>query len=363
MKIVIVGGGMQGRVIAENLICRPEEPDVVVVDITKPDKLPDGVGFKQASVLDETQAKQEVKDADAVILAVPSGISHVALLNLINAGRPIVDVSFTPDPPLEFSAAAKATGACCVVDCGISPGLSNILLGRAIAELGGADSLKILVGGLPQDPPPIFRHAVYFNPNDLIAEYIRPARARKAGLNVAPLPLDVPEVCHVDSELGALELFVSDGLRSLLTSYPDVRDMAELTIRWPGHLQTMKTLRELGLFDEPVASGAIAKVLLDRYPAHQYPDYLLLLIEVRRQDKYRSWRLLDRCTSGVSAMSRTTGFTTAAVAMLLARKQFTKPGVHPPERLGAETNLAQLVVDDLAERGINVMELADVTAR
>lgn len=361
MKIVVVGGGMQGRVIAENLVAREEKPEIVVVDIKQPDRLPTGVSFRLANVLDQTQARRETKDADAVVLAVPSGISHVALSNLLGGGRPVVDVSFTPDPPLELSALAKASGACCLVDCGVSPGVSNILLGRAIAELGGADSVKILVGGLPQDPPPVFRHAIYFNPNDLIAEYVRPARARKSGLDVAPSPLDVPAVPLADAELGDLEMFVSDGLRSLLTSYPDIRDMTELTIRWPGHLDTMTTLRDLGLFDDADTSAGIAKSLLKKYPEQKYPDYLLLMIEVRRGDEFLSWRMLDRYTNGLSAMSRTTGFTTAAVAMLLARKQFTEPGVHPPERLGAEPGLAQVVVEDLARRGVKIVELSRVT--
>ncbi len=353
MQIVVVGGGMQGRVIARNLQARDERPEVVIVDLKKPEHL-DDVQFKQANVLDESQARAVVKDADAVVLAVPSEISHAALANLIRAGKPVADVSFTPDPPLELHAAAQASGSCCVVDCGVAPGLSHMLAGRAHAELGGLDSLRILVGGMPQDPPPVFNHAIYFNANDLLAEYVRPARARKHGINIAPAPLAVDAEKYTDAELGELDAFISDGLRSLLTSFPDVPEMSELTLRWSGHLETMKTLYELGLLEDIAASSAIANTLVKRYSQNVYPDVLLMVIEAKYKNDLRLWRLIDRKTHGMSAMSRTTGFTTAATAMVLARKQFTEPGVHPPERLGRDEGLTRAIVEDLKDRGVHI---------
>lgn len=360
MQIVVVGGGMQGRVIAQNLLQREEKPEVVIVDIKQPEKL-EGIGFKQANVLDESQAREAVKDAHAVVLAVPSEISHAALANLIRAGKSVADVSFTPDPPLELDEAAKAKGACCVVDCGVAPGLSHILAGRAFAELEGLDSLRILVGGMPQVPPPGFFHAIYFNPNDLLAEYVRPARARKHGVNIAPSPMDVDFDKYTDMELGELDAFLSDGLRSLLGSYPDVPDMSEWTLRWEGHLDTMKTLHELGLLADPVSSAAMAGTLVGKYPDQAYPDVLLMVIEAKHKNERRLWRLIDKRTDGMSAMSRTTGFTTAAVAMVLARKQFTEPGVHAPERLGQDAKLTSTIVKDLVDHGVNICEIAPVT--
>jgi saccharopine dehydrogenase-like NADP-dependent oxidoreductase len=353
MKIVVVGGGMQGRVIAENLLARQEKPAVVIADLIEPALVPAGATFEQCDILDAAQASRLVKGADACALAVPSRIAHQSLENLLNAGACVADVSFTPDPPLTLDALAKKQGACCVVDCGVAPGLSHLLSGAAHAELGGLDALRIFVGGIPQSPPPGFHQAVYFNAADLLAEYVRPARARQGGKDVAPAPLDVQFEVFKDSELGTLQCFLSDGLRSLLGSYPDVPDMAEFTMRWPGHLDTMITLRQLSLL-EPEVINKVAEQLTAKFPADDFPDVLLMVIEARRGQKRRSWRLIDRRTGDQSAVARTTGYTTAAIAMVLARREFTEPGVHPPERLGRDAQLTAKIIDDLTARGINI---------
>ncbi|HEY9760848.1 MAG TPA: saccharopine dehydrogenase C-terminal domain-containing protein [Oculatellaceae cyanobacterium] len=361
MQIVVVGGGMQGRVIARNLLAREEKPQVVLVDVKAQEKL-EGVTLQQANVLDQDQAIKIAKDADTIVLAVPSSIAHAALSNLIRANKPIVDVSFTPDPPLDLNPLAEANGVCCVVDCGVAPGLSHILVGQAHADFGGLDSARIMVGGIPQTPPPSFHHAIYFNPDDLLAEYVRPARARRFGLDIAPAPMDVPAEKHIDSELGELDAFTSDGLRSLLGSLPAVREMSEWTLRWPGHLDTMKLLYDLGLLSDDKTSSAIAKTLVTKYPADMYPDLLLMQVEAKFKGQQRIWRMLDKSTHGESAMSRTTGYTTAATAMVLARKQFTTVGVHAPERLGKEKTLTAIILEDLLKHGIKIVEMTTVVA-
>lgn len=358
MRIVVFGGGMQGRVIAANLSARKENVEVIVADVKQPASLPKGVKFEQGSVLDEKQTATILRGADAAVLAVPSEIAHAALENLIKSGVPIVDVSFTPDPPLSLNDAAVKSGAVVVVDCGVAPGLSHMLVGSANTQLGGLDSAKIYVGGMPQNPPAVFNHAVYFNPQDLFAEYIRPARARYAGKEVAPAPLDAPIEPFKDRELGNLESFLSDGLRSLLTSFPNIPEMEERTLRWKGHLETMENLRQLGLFECPDTVRNVAGAIGTRFPAEQYPDVLLMVVECRRGNQTKAWRMIDRVADGNSAMSRTTGFTTAATAMVLARKEFTKPGVHAPEVFGADAKLTDIVVRDLAERGVVVSEFA-----
>ncbi|MBX9686650.1 MAG: saccharopine dehydrogenase NADP-binding domain-containing protein [Candidatus Obscuribacterales bacterium] len=358
MRIVVFGGGMQGCVIAKNLADRPEKPEVIVSDLVKPNALPEGVKSVIADVTDAEQVKNLLKGADVAVLAVPSKIAHGALKNIIETGVPVADVCFTPDPPLDLAELARKTGSACIIDCGVAPGLSHLLIGHAYAQLGGLDSVRILVGGVPQDPPPAYKHAVYFNPHDLMAEYVRPARARQKGKDIEPHPLDASIEKHEDHELGQMEAFLSDGLRTLLTSYKDVPFMEERTLRWPGHLDTMKMLREMGLLDDPTAFHAIAGTLGNRYPSHANKDVLLMLVEGKRGNETRAWRLIDRYHDGMSAMSRTTAFTTAATAMVLARKQFSEPGVHPPEDLGHNPEVTKAMLADLAQHGVMVTELS-----
>lgn len=362
MRIVIFGGGRQGWVIAKNLSERKEQVQVVLADLhpsTQP-PLPN-VESVIADVLDPAQVAKLVKDVDCAVLAVPSQISHAALKNLLATGVAIADVCFTPDPPLDLDLVAQKSGSCCVVDCGVAPGLSHLLIGAAYEQLGGLDSARIFVGGIPQTPLDAFRHAVYFNPHDLLSEYIRPARSRQSGKNIGPHPLDVPVQEYNDKELGGLEAFLSDGLRSLLTSYPDIPEMEERTLRWPGHMDAMRVLRELGLLDDAHSLDSVARILGQRYPADKFVDVLLMYVEGRKGNKIASWRLIDRFRDGNSAMSRTTGFTTAATAMVLARKDFATPGVHPPERLGHEAKLVQIILEDLKERDVQVQELVNVS--
>jgi len=359
MQIVVVGGGMQGRVIAQNLQQRKEKPEVIIADIHQPSSLPDGVKYVMCDVLDAQAAKKLAAKADAVVLAVPSTIAHQALSNLIAAGKPIADVSFTPDPPLDLHDKAKQSGAVCLVDCGIAPGLSHILVGAAHHEFGGLDKATIWVGGMPQKPAAGFHHAVYFNPHDLIAEYVRPARARKAGKDIDPAPMDVPFESFNDADdLGHLQAFLSDGLRSLLNSYPDVPEMAELTLRWPGHLDAMKTLHQMGLLKDEKSARPIADRLNADFSADNNADVLLMVVEAQKGKQQKRWRLIDRRKDGESAMSRTTGYTTAAVAMVLARGQFKEAGVFPPEKLGENPKLVATIVDDLAEHGVLTTEAA-----
>lgn len=356
MHIVIFGGGLQGLVIAGNLKARPEKPTVTIVDIVEPKNLPEGIKGVKADVLDQKQVNKVLEGASAAVLAVPSRIAHQALSNILKCKVPVVDVSFTPDPPLSLHKEAVAAGTPCIVDCGVAPGLSHILAAAAHRELGGLDSVKILVGGIPQKPPAAFHHAVYFNPCDLLAEYVRPARARTKGENIGPSPFEAAVEPFSDSEIPNIESFLSDGLRSLLTSFPDVPEMSERTIRWKGHFETMRNLHTMGFFEDETLPNTAAS-LNSKYPASAYPDYLLMVVEAEKGGKKMAWRMLDKHTDGISAMSRTTGFTTAAVAMLLARGQFKTPGVFPPEELGKDANLVKAVIDDLAERGVVAREL------
>ena len=362
MRIVIFGGGMQGCVIAKNLVDRPEKPEVIVADLVKPAALPAGVKSVIADVTKADQARELASGADVAVLAVPSRIAHQALLNLIQCGTSVADVCFTPDPPLDLAEIAKKNGSCCVIDCGVAPGLSHLLIGSAYSKLGGLDSVRIYVGGIPQVAPPAFRHAIYFNPHDLMSEYIRPARARHNGGNIEPDPLIVEVEKMNDSELGQLEAFLSDGLRTLLTSYPDVPFMEERTLRWPGHMDTMRMLKEMGFLDDPVAFPAITHTLGTQYPAEKHEDVLLMLVEGVKGKQKLSWRLIDRFHDGMTAMSRTTAFTTAATAMILARKQFNEPGIHPPERLGHNEEVTRAMLADLKEHGVIVSDLVAAKA-
>lgn len=356
MRYLVLGGaGAQGRFIATELARRPDTVEVLAADQRPPaGALPGKVRFQALDALDLGAVAMVAKGMDAAVTALPGPVGLRALTNLVQAGVPTVDVAFSPEAPFHLDAAAQRAGVPVVVDAGVAPGLSNVLAAEVRRVLGGLDHLRIYVGGLPLQPPPVFHHAVYFNPRDLLAEYIRPARMRAAGREAGPAPLDAPVERLRDDEVGPLEAFISDGLRSLLATMPDVPDMAELTLRLPGHLEEMRHLRALGLLEDDAATDALARALGTKFPAAAFPDRLLMEVWGARGGREARRRVHVLHAAGSSAMSRATGGTAAATAALLARGGFRAPGVHAPERLGAEAKPCEALLADLAGQGIAV---------
>jgi saccharopine dehydrogenase-like NADP-dependent oxidoreductase len=311
-----------------------------------------------------------VAPTDLVVGAVPGFLGHAMLRTVLDAGKPVADISFAPEDPLALDALAKAKGVPAIVDCGVSPGLSNLACGRAAGRLDAVDSIVISVGGLPFRRVPPWEYRSVFSPTDVIEEYTRPARLVENGRIVTKpalsevAPFEVPGV-------GTLEAFLTDGLRTVLATVK-ARNLREQTLRWPGHADKMRLLREGGFFDgEPVdAAGArispraVTEAVLFRMwkrPADE-EEFTVLRIESRGSRSGRPVRLVhdlfDRtdAATGATSMARTTGFPCVIAALLLASKEFAEPGVFPLELLGGRPGLFAAFVDGLAARGVAFSE-------
>jgi lysine 6-dehydrogenase len=342
MNVLVLGAGVQGRVVARALERR--NAAVQLADLAPP---PGGV------VLDARDADavaMAARGCDVAVTSLPAAIGTIALPALLAAGVPTVDTSFTVELPFDLDEDARRAGVPVLVDFGVAPGLSHLLAAALVRELGEVASLRILVGGLPLVPPPGFHHAVYFHAVDLMGEYLRPARLRRDGREEAVDPL-METSRWVDAEAGSLEAAPSDGLRSLLASFPDVPEMEELTLRVPGHLDVMRQLRELGLLDAEALPGT-ATSLERRFPGADHPDRLVLEVHAERGKEARAYRVHVQHGGGLTAMSRATAFTAAAGAVVLAEGWFDVPGVHAPEALGADAT--ERVLAELARDGIHV---------
>ena len=356
---LVVGGGTQGLVAARALRSGPGRPSVAVVD-SRP--APAGARFRWLQV-DATSPKvgRLAADADACVVALPGDLADAAVARLARAGARVADMSFVPEPVLPgLHRAARRSGAVVLRDMGVAPGLSHVLAAALHGELGGLDRLTVYVGGLPRTAPPgAFRHAVYFNPVDLISEYTRPARLRRHGRDGRLDPLAPRHQKRLrDARVGGLEAFPSDGLRTLLTSFPECRDMIELTLRWPGHLREMRRLRAAGLLASGRGGAApallTATALDEAFPGLEHPDLLLMVVHGRRAGRRAGYRLFDTGRAGLTAMSRTTAFTAAAAARALANGRLLEPGLHPPERLGADPSARWALLADLRRQGLRL---------
>ncbi len=197
-------------------------------------------------VADTRALRDAVAPFDLVVSAVPGALGYRTLRTVIEAGRDIVDISFFPENALDLQDLAVKNGVTAVVDCGVAPGMGNLLLGYHDARMA-VTAFECLVGGLPAERRWPFSYKAPFSPADVIEEYVRPARLVENGRIVTREALSEPELIDFDG-IGTLESFNTDGLRTLIHTMPHIPDMKEKTLRYPGHIEYIRVLRACGFF-------------------------------------------------------------------------------------------------------------------
>jgi len=371
MRVVVLGGGRVGAAMARDLA---GEFDVTVVDqdagalarlaaVARLDTL-------EADLGDAGTVTRVVERADLAVGAVPGAIGFATLHAALEAGRPVVDISFFAEDPFDLDDLARRRGVTAVVDAGVAPGISNLLLGRLAGRLDELTRFACFVAGVPARPEPPWHYKAPFSPSDVIAEYVRPARLVRGGGVVAVPALSEPELLEFEG-VGTLEAFATDGLRTLLRT---VRcpEMVEKTMRWPGHRQRAEALRDAGFFsDSPVSVGDVAVRPVDVAAALLFPawhlddgeeDLTVMRVIVEGRSGGRSVRhvfeLLDRYdrATGTTSMARTTGYTCTATVRLLAAGHYRRPGIAPLELVGGEPGCAEFILADLAGHGVTLRE-------
>lgn len=371
-RVLVLGSGMIGSAVALDL-ARDRAFDVAVADVSR-DRLAAaaraGARTIEVDLSSPAAIARVAADCDLVVGALPSAVGYRSVEAVIATRRHCVDISFMPENALALDAAARANGVTVVVDCGIAPGLSNMMVGFAAAQLQTCERVDIAVGGLPRERRWPYEYKAGFAPSDVIEEYVRPARVVEGGRVVVKPALSDVELLDVDG-VGTLEAFVTDGLRSLVDT---VRApfMRERTLRYPGHAALMRAFRETGLFSldaldvggQRVRPRDVTSALL--FPRWTFAEgeadltVMRVLVEGRdaRGARRFEWHLLDTydAATQLRAMSRTTAFSAAAVVRRVASGAFARPGVCAPETIGAQQGLLNEAVRDLRARGIQIEE-------
>jgi lysine 6-dehydrogenase len=366
-RVIILGAGMIGSTIAVDL-----SGDYQVTVVDKDSEKLNLLSNKKiktftAELSSDSEIKKAIKDFDLVVGALPGFMGFKALQSIIEAGKNVVDISFFPEDPLLLDDLAKEKGVTAIVDCGVSPGLGNIILGYHYKRMK-IENYKCMVGGLPYNRDWPFEYKAFFSPIDVIAEYTRPARIMVDGKIIEKEALSEPEIIHFN-EVGELEAFNTDGLRSLLKT-ADIPNMIEKTLRYPGHIELMKIFREVGFFNEgeievrgklvrPI--DLTAKLLFPFWlPDIGQKDFTILdvLIEGSENGKNLShhYYVFDSHdpVNENSSMARTTGFTCSAVARIILDGKYSVKGICPPEYLGADDVCYNNVLSYLKSRNINI---------
>lgn len=368
MKIAVLGSGMVGRTMAIDLSTNHE---VVSFDASQHalsilnTKAP-AIKTVQADLSDYAHYYSMLDGFDIVVTAVPGFMGYKTLEAVISAQKNVVDISFFPEDALALDALAKEKNVTAITDCGVAPGVSNLVIGR-YNELMQVDSFECYVGGLPKTRKKPFEYKAPFSPIDVIEEYTRPARLKENGTIVTKQALTEIELMEFD-EIGTLESFNTDGLRSILFTMPHIPNLKEKTLRYPGHAELIIALQRSGFFDtKPVHTKKESFIPLEFTSAlllnewKLQPDeeeFTVMKVIVKGTmngiSKTIEYTMLDRfdAATHTSSMSRTTGYTCTAAVNAFAAGLFSEKGVFPPELVGKNEACFDYILHYLYERNV-----------
>ncbi len=367
-NILVIGAGMVGSAMAVNLakhhqVTNADFSESALLKVQEKNK---AIKIQQLDVTNRDAVLELCGQQDLLILAVPGFLGFNALKLIIEAGKPIVDISFFPENALELDELAKQYQVPVVVDCGVAPGMGNIILGHYDAQMKVTD-FECMVGGLPKQRTAPFEYKAPFSPIDVIEEYTRPARLKENGHIVTKPALTEPEQLNFEP-VGTLEAFNTDGLRSLLFTMPHITNMREKTLRYPGHIALIQQLKQAGFFSEqPIMVGnqqikpldMTASMLINNWKLEEHEaEFTIMRVKVSGDNQGAAaeacYDLYDEyCPeTGVSSMARTTGYTACAAAEMLLNGVVNTSGVLPPELIGRMPGVLEFALEYLAERGV-----------
>ena len=368
IKIAVLGAGMVGRTIAHDLA---KNFDVTSIDISDNSlsilqKKNSNIKTLKKNLGDHKSYPELLLPFDFVVTAVPGFMGYKTLEAVILSKKNVVDISFFPENALELDRLAKDNNVTAIVDCGVAPGMSNLILGY-YNERMQIENFECMVGGLPKEKIKPFEYKAPFSPIDVIEEYTRPARFIEDGKLVTMPALTDAELIHFE-KAGTLESFNTDGLRSLLFTMPGIPNMKEKTLRYPGHIYLMKALIAGGFFDEEKIDHNGMKISPMEFSSsvlfkqwklgEEEEEFTVMQIKISGKENgkqktivYDLYDEYDAATK-TSSMARTTGYTCTAAMNLLINNLFSEKGVFPPELVGRNEQCFTFILNYLKERNV-----------
>jgi len=368
-KIIVLGAGMVGSAMAIDLVKNYEvtSADFSLKPLEKIKSKQSNIKTLQVDVTNNNELIKTLQYFDLVICAVPGFLGFETLKTIIKAKKDVVDISFFPENALELHELAKQNKVTAIVDCGVAPGMGNIILGYHNEQMKVTD-FECLVGGLPKTKKWPFNYKAPFSPIDVIEEYTRPARYIENKKTITREALTDVELVEFE-KVGTLESFNSDGLRSLILTMPHIPNMKEKTLRYPGHIEYIQVLKKSGFFDtKKINMNGVEispidftnKILFKEWFLEDDEQELTVMkitikgFNEKGDKKEITYDLYDEyCTeTQTSSMARTTGYTATAAANLILDNLFNENGVYPPELVGKHPSCYQFVIHYLKDRNV-----------
>jgi lysine 6-dehydrogenase len=377
--MLVLGAGLQGSACAYDLLQNPQVTQVRLADIHL-DHLPPFLAPYSGKrliptpldVRDRAAVLAVMRECDAVMSAIPYYFNLQMAECAVEAGVHFCDLGGNTEivfQQKELMEKAKAKGITVVPDCGVAPGMVNILAQYGIEQMDSVDSVRIYVGGLPQEPEPPLNYQIVYSLEGVLDYYTTLSWVVRNGKRAQVTALSERETMDFPKPAGELEAFhTAGGLSTMAWRYEGkIPTMEYKTLRYPGHAEKMEVIRELGLLDlEPVDVKGNKVVPRDVFVSIVGPkltkptgkDLLVLRVEVKGKKggkpATRRFDLIDRYDEehGISAMMRTTGYSLSITGQFQASGKVTPPGVWTPD----ECMPAKAYIDELRKRGMDLQE-------
>lgn len=380
MRMLVLGAGLQGSACAYDLLQNPEVKEVRLADLhtdhLEPFLAPYSgkrLIFTPLDVRDREATLALLRECDAAMSAIPYYFNFELAELAVEAGVHFSDLGGNTEIVFKqktLDAAAKKKGITVIPDCGLAPGMVNILAEYAIRQLDTVDSVRIFVGGLPQHPEPPLNYQIVYSLEGVLDYYTTLSWVLRGGKRTQVKALSELEPVYFGGSLGELEGFhTAGGLSTMAFRYEGkIPTMEYKTLRYPGHARIMEAIRELGLLElEPVDVKGMKVVPRDLVVAAMGPrltkpesqDLVALRVYAEGtkagKSKRIGWEMVDYYDeeTGISAMERSTGYSLSITGQMQARGQIGKSGVFTPD----EAIPPQQYIDELARRGVMIREM------
>ena len=380
MRMLVLGAGLQGSACAFDLLRNREVTEVRLADLHiahLPEFLAPFSGDRliptPLDVRDREAVLALMRQCDAVMCALPYYFNLEMTECAVEAGAHFCDLGGNTEIVFQqkgLHERAKSKGLSVIPDCGLAPGMVNILAEHGIRQLDQVEAVRIYVGGLPENPEPPLNYQIVYSLEGVLDYYTTLSWVLREGRLTQVTALSERERVDFESPVGELEAFhTAGGLSTMGFRYEGkIPTMEYKTLRYPGHAEIMQAIRELGMLElDPVDVDGIKVIPREVFiatagPRLRKPDSpdlvaLRVTVEGKRngRDTRLGWELLDYFDRehGISAMMRTTGYSLAITGQMQARGEIRGAGVLTPD----EAIDAERYIGELGKRGIEIKEL------
>jgi len=377
MRMLVLGAGLQGSACAFDLLQNPDVREVRLADLTVDHLPPFLAPFSGPRLLPtrvDVRARESVlalmRQSDAVMSAIPYYFNFPLAELAVETGVHFCDLGGNTEIVFQqkgLNAQAVAKGITIVPDCGLAPGMVNVLAQYGISQLDTVSAVRMFVGGLPQQPAPPLNYQIVYSLEGVLDYYTTLSWVLRDSKRKQVRALSERETVDFGGPVGQLEAFhTAGGLSTMPFRYEGkIPSMEYKTLRYPGHAHIMEAIRDLGLLSldpidvkgsKVVPRDVVVATIGPKLKKPEGRDLVALRVIVagtkNGSPRTLSWELIDRYDErhGISAMMRTTGYSLSITGQMQVSGQIAPPGVHTPD----ECVPPKLYIEELAKRGIRI---------